>query len=102
MLASASLIKSDQAMYYLAHPETGKKVTAQPDGSFLCEHDGSVCAAPQHRSGFGVQAVLGDSGCTAHRRWLSFVQPHLSVAVLLPCGFQLVYPLVTQWTAHLT
>ena len=29
VIGCASLIKTDQSMYYLAHPETGKKVTQQ-------------------------------------------------------------------------
>ncbi|GAX77044.1 hypothetical protein CEUSTIGMA_g4491.t1 [Chlamydomonas eustigma] len=52
----ASVLKSDQTFYYLANPETGKKVTQQHDGSYMSE-DGSMCAAPQHRYVYSFKLV---------------------------------------------
>lgn len=52
--ACASIIKTDQNLWYLAHPETGRKVVQQGDG-YYCEHDGSTISVPQHRYVFSFK-----------------------------------------------
>ncbi|KAG1661128.1 hypothetical protein FOA52_011858 [Chlamydomonas sp. UWO 241] len=57
VVASASLIKTDQTLYYMAHPETGRKVVEQSNGSFISESDGKVCDKPQPRYVFQFKLV---------------------------------------------
>ncbi|KAL6756722.1 replication protein A 70 kDa DNA-binding subunit [Haematococcus lacustris] len=58
VMATVALVQSEQSMYYLANPETGRKVVAQ-DGKFYSESDGKTCDAASHRYVMSIKAMDG-------------------------------------------
>jgi len=56
VVATVSVIKTDQTMFYLANPENGRKVVEQ-DGRFYSEFEGKYIDRAEHRYVFTLKAV---------------------------------------------